>query len=162
MGGLAKTIEGVAGKILDYAARAAGEGRAQPRGGARAGAAMDFLAGRIARVAPRATCRLTHYGRTTGRAHEVTIWFLPDGNRIYLSTMNMRRHWPRNLLTNPRVVLRIGSERFAGAAHVVTAPAEMAHVIGLLKRKYWLSRVYLWIGKRPDGAFRVELDQAGR
>jgi deazaflavin-dependent oxidoreductase (nitroreductase family) len=119
---------------------------------------LNALAARIARVASRSTCRLTHHGRTTGRPHQVTIWFLPDGDRIYLSTMNMQRHWTRNVQANPRVVLQIGDERLQGTAREVTGADEMAHVARLMKRKYLLSRPYLWIKKRPDGAFRVELD----
>jgi deazaflavin-dependent oxidoreductase (nitroreductase family) len=121
---------------------------------------LNAIAARIARVASRSTCRLTHYGRATGRPHQVTIWFLPDGDRIYLSTMNMQRHWTRNVQANPRVVLQIGDERLQGTAREVTGADEMAHVARLMKRKYLLSRPYLWIKKRPDGAFRVELDAA--
>ncbi len=119
---------------------------------------LKRIAGRIARVASRSTCRLTHYGRTTGRAHQVTIWFLPEGNHVYLSTMNMQRHWTRNVQANPRVVLQIGDERLEGTAREVRSAEEMAHVARLMKRKYVLSRPYLWIKKRPDGAFRVDLD----
>jgi deazaflavin-dependent oxidoreductase (nitroreductase family) len=119
---------------------------------------LNAIAGRIARVASPSTCRLTHYGRTTGRPHQVTIWFLPDGDHIYLSTMNMQRHWTRNVQANPRVVLQVGDERLEGTAREVTSADEMAHVARLMKRKYLLSRPYLWIKKRPDGAFRVELD----
>jgi deazaflavin-dependent oxidoreductase (nitroreductase family) len=119
---------------------------------------LRAIAGRIARVASRSTCRLTHYGRTTGRPHRVTIWFLPDGDHLYLVTMNMQRHWPRNVQANPRVSLAIGDEHLEGRARPVTSAEEMAHVARLMKRKYVLSRPYLWIKKRPDGAFRVELD----
>ena len=119
---------------------------------------LNAIAGRIARVASRSTCRLTHYGRTTGRPHQVTIWFLPDGDHIYLGTMNMQRHWTRNVQANPRVVLQIGDERLEGTAREVTGADEMAHVARLMKRKYLLSRPYLWIKKRPDGALRVDLD----
>ena len=123
---------------------------------------LNAIARRIARVASRSTCRLTHYGRTTGRAHQVTIWFLPDGDHIYLSTMNMQRHWTRNVQANPRVVLQIGDERIPGTARQVTGADEMAHVARLMKRKYLLSRPYLWIKKRPHGAFRVDLDAASK
>lgn len=123
---------------------------------------LNAIAGRIARVASRSTCRLTHYGRATGRPHQVTIWFLPDGNRIYLSTMNMQRQWTRNVQANPRVVLQIGDERLEGSARQVTSAEELAHVTRLMKRKYVLSRPYLWIKKRPDGAFRVELDAGNK
>jgi hypothetical protein len=88
----------------------------------------------------------------------VTIWFLPDGNRVYLTTMNMDRHWTRNVQANPAVTLTIGGARFTGIAQQVTDAAEMARVVELLKKKYWLARPYLWLKKRPAGAFRVALD----
>jgi hypothetical protein len=31
-------------------------------------------------------------------------------------------------------------------------------VVALLRHKYWLARPYLWLKKRPAGAFRVDLD----
>jgi deazaflavin-dependent oxidoreductase (nitroreductase family) len=116
------------------------------------------IAGTLARVSSRSTCRLTHRGRKSGRAHEVTIWFLPDGNRVYLTTMNMDRHWTRNVQANPRVTLTIAGERFTGTAQEVTDTVEMGRVVALLKQKYWLARPYLWLKKRPAGAFRVDLD----
>jgi hypothetical protein len=56
------------------------------------------------------------------------------------------------------VTLTIADVPFTGTAHLVTDPSEMAHVVALLKKKYWLSRPYLWIMQRPAGAFRVDLD----
>jgi deazaflavin-dependent oxidoreductase (nitroreductase family) len=114
--------------------------------------------GALARVSSRSTCRLTHRGRKSGRAYHVTIWFLPDGERVYVTTMKMTRHWPRNVQAHPRVTLTIADVPFTGTAHLVTDPSEMAHVVALLKKKYWLSRPYLWITQRPAGAFRVDLD----
>jgi len=118
--------------------------------------------GVFARVASKSTCRLTHKGRTSGRAYEVTIWFLPDGPKVYLTTMNMDRNWVRNVQANPRVTLTIDGERLAGTAHVVSDASEMGRVVDLLKRKYWIARPYLWLKKRPDGAFRVDLDRTDR
>ena len=56
---------------------------------------------RLARVARRPRCRLTHYGRKTGHPHEVTIWFLVDGDVVYLVTADRRRQWVRNVLARP-------------------------------------------------------------
>src|SRR3990170_604344 len=69
---------------------------------------------RLARVGRKSTCRLTHYGRKSGRPYEVTIWFLVDGDTVYLTTMNMQRQWTRNVQANSRVLLRVGGETFAG------------------------------------------------
>ncbi len=89
---------------------------------------MDGVAERLARV-------------------EVTIWFLVDADAVSLTTMNMTRQWTQNVQVNRDVAIPIGPETLAGEARVVTEPSEMA--------KYWLSRPYLWLKKRPDGVFRV-------
>jgi deazaflavin-dependent oxidoreductase (nitroreductase family) len=118
---------------------------------------MSATAQRLQRVGSRRTCRLSHVGRRTGRSFEVTIWFMVDGDRVYLSTLNMQRNWTRNVLATPRVTLRIGPETFTGDASPVTDAAEMTRVVELLRKKYWLARLYLWFKKRPDGAFRVRM-----
>jgi deazaflavin-dependent oxidoreductase (nitroreductase family) len=112
---------------------------------------------RLARVAGRSRCRLTHVGRKTGRRHEVTIWFLVDGDLVYLVTADRRRHWVRNVLARPGLELRMGGETFHGDAEPVTEAEAITHVIELLKRKYWLARPYLWLKRMPDGVFRVRV-----
>jgi deazaflavin-dependent oxidoreductase (nitroreductase family) len=116
---------------------------------------MDGVTARLARIATKLTCRLTHRGRKSGRPFEVTIWFLVDADTLYLTTMNMKRQWTQNVQVNRDVAIRIGPETFVGEASVITEPSEMARVVGLLKKKYWFSRPYLWLKKQPDGAFRV-------
>ena len=48
---------------------------------------------RLRRVAGKQTTRLTHFGRKTGKPHEVTIWFVLDGDKIYIGTANVNRQW---------------------------------------------------------------------
>jgi deazaflavin-dependent oxidoreductase (nitroreductase family) len=112
---------------------------------------------RLARVARRSTCRLTHYGRKSGQPHQVTVWFLVDGEAVYLVTADRGRQWVRNVLARPTVELRMGGETFRGEVEPLTLPTEVAHVVELLRRKYWLARLYLWLKRWPDGAFRVRL-----
>jgi hypothetical protein len=66
---------------------------------------MDSLTARLTRVATNRTCRLTHRGRKSGRPFEVTIWFLVDGDIVYLTTMNMERQWTQNVLVHRDVVI---------------------------------------------------------
>ena len=114
---------------------------------------------RLSGVARRKTMRLTHYGRKSGKPYQVTIWFLVDGEKIYLMTMDMRRQWTQNVQKRPEVELEIGGERFrARVESLVNDGAEMGHVVDLMKRKYPISRPYLWFKRRPDGAFRVKLE----
>lgn len=115
------------------------------------------LAARLARIARKGHTTLTHLGRKSGKPYQVTIWFTVDGDHINLQTMNMKRQWVANVLANPQVSLKIGNEVFAGTATPVTTPDEMQRVVALMKRKYPMSLPYLWIKKKPDGAFRVTL-----
>jgi hypothetical protein len=39
---------------------------------------------RLNKVAAKQTVKLTHYGRKSGKPHEVTIWFVVDGDQVYL------------------------------------------------------------------------------
>jgi deazaflavin-dependent oxidoreductase (nitroreductase family) len=116
----------------------------------------DELRKRLAKVAHRYTVRLTHYGRKTGMPHQVTIWFLVDGTTVYLVTMDMERHWTRNVQARPEVRLEIGEEKFAGEVGLVSEAAEIARVVEMMKKKYWMSRIYLWFRGRLDGVFRVK------
>ena len=114
---------------------------------------------RLLGVAKKKTVRLTHYGRKTGKPYRVTIWFLTDGDTLFLTTMNMARQWTQNVQKRPEVELEIGDERFkARVEGVVSDEAEMKRVVGLMKHKYPISLPYLWIKGRPDGAFRVKLE----
>lgn len=111
---------------------------------------------RLARVAKRQTLRLTHHGRKTGKAYEVTIWFLVDGATVYLVTMNMKRQWTRNVQARPDVALTVTGEAFSGQVTVVSDADEMAKVMALVKRKYWFVRPFLRF-RGPEGAFRVDV-----
>jgi len=121
------------------------------------------LRDRLAVLADRSTLRLTHYGRRSGKPYEVTIWFMVEGETIFLVTANRERQWVRNVVANPAVVLRIGEESFSGNAAPVTAPAEVEHATDLMAAKYWYTRPYVWLARllgwsTASATFRVRLD----
>ncbi len=125
------------------------------------------LATRLARITDRSTLRLTHHGRRTGKPYDVTIWFLVEGETIYLVTANKERQWPRNVLARPDVELQVGGETFTGRVEHVTAPAEVAHVVDLMASKYWYTRPYVWLARLlgwtvTSAAFRVRVDPQPR
>ena len=134
----------------------------------------ETLRDRLAQVANRSTLQLTHYGRKTGKAYQVTIWFAVDGETIYLPTMNTARQWARNVKRTPRVRLEIGAERFDGTVAPLTEQKEMRRVSDLLVGKYWILWALDWlttlVGCNPrqqkkldlgrGGLFRVELQDA--
>ena len=46
------------------------------------------LADRLAQGANTSRLRLTHYGRRSGMPYGVTIWFMVEGEAVYLATAN--------------------------------------------------------------------------
>ena len=121
------------------------------------------LTDRLARVAKHSTLRLTHYGRRSGKPYDVTIWFMVEGEAIYLVTANRKRQWPRNVSVRPAVVLNVGGERFTGHAEPITDPTTIAHVTDLMARKYWYTWPYVWLARLfgrqvSSAAFRVRLE----
>ena len=79
---------------------------------------------RLKRVAGKQTTTLTHYGCKTGKPHEVTIWFVLDGDRLYIGTASVNRQWVRSVRKTPKIRLSIGGETFDGNARFLTDRAE--------------------------------------
>ena len=125
---------------------------------------MTALAERLAGIASRSTLRLTHYGRKSGKAYQVVIWFMVEGEQVFLGTMNAKRQWVRNVGRRPDVRLVADGETFTGTGERLAAPDDVRHVTDLLPAKYW----YLWpvvaiaraLGwdPAPDASFRVHVD----
>jgi len=82
--------------------------------------------------------KLTHYGRKSGKPYDVTIWFVVEGDRVYLGTANVNRQWVRNVQKTPTVHLLIGSEHFEGQARFITDPVEHQRTTARMRRKYWM------------------------
>jgi deazaflavin-dependent oxidoreductase (nitroreductase family) len=102
---------------------------------------------RLRRVAEKHTTRLTHYGRKTGKSHQVTIWFVLDGDRLYIGTASVNRQWVRNVQKTPQVKLSIGGENFSGRARFLTDRAEHERAMAAIRRKYWMFRPILALGR---------------
>ncbi len=126
---------------------------------------MPSLAERLARVARRQTLSLTHHGRKSGTPYAVTIWFVVDGETVWLASADLRRQWTRNVRVRPDVEVTIGEERFAGTVTAITDPGTLAHVVEVLADKYWFAKPVIWFDQwmgRPGlgpygGAFRLDL-----
>jgi deazaflavin-dependent oxidoreductase (nitroreductase family) len=119
---------------------------------------------RLNRVASKQTLKLTHYGRKTGKAYEVTIWFVSARDTVYLGTANVERQWVRNVKKTPRVKLSISGEVFEGEARFLEGPAERDRVMAMVRRKYWMFAPLIGLGqllaaaglmKNNSGAFEV-------
>lgn len=82
-------------------------------------------------------CYLTTTGRSTGRLHEIEIWFALDGATLYMLAGNHNSDWVKNIEQQPRVVVRLRERIFNGHARVVTAgSAEERRARELVGPKY--------------------------
>src|SRR6516164_4991794 len=102
---------------------------------------------RLRWVAGKQTTRLTHYGRKTGEPHEVTIWFVLDGDRLYIGTASVKRQWVRNVQKTPKIKLSIGGEIFEGNARFLADRAEHERAMAAIRRKYWMFRPIIMLGR---------------
>ena len=91
---------------------------------------------RLKKVAGKQTTTLTHYGRKTVKPHEVTIWFVLDGDRLYIGTANVNRQCVRNVQKTPKIRLSIGGEKFDGNACFLADRAERDRAMAAIRRKY--------------------------
>ena len=115
---------------------------------------------RLRGVAGRQTTRLTHYGRKTGKPHEVTIWFVLDGDRLYIGSANVNRQWVRNVQKTPQIKLSIGGESFEGTGRFLADCAEHERAMKAIRRKYWMFRAIIELG-RLLAALGVMRDHTG-
>lgn len=121
---------------------------------------------RLGAVAGKQTLRLTHYGRTSGKPYQVTIWFVVDGDRVILGTANIDRQWVRNVRKTPSIKLLIADQTFDGEARFLDDRSEHEQAQAKIRRKYWLyapvyavARILVAIGfaKGRTGSFEVTL-----
>ncbi|HEV2402209.1 MAG TPA: nitroreductase family deazaflavin-dependent oxidoreductase [Candidatus Sulfotelmatobacter sp.] len=102
---------------------------------------------RLRRVSSKQTTRLTHYGRKTGKPHEVTIWFVLDRDKFYIGTANVKRQWVRNVQKTPQIKLSIGGEKFEGSARFLSDRNEHERAMAAIRRKYWMFRPITELGR---------------
>ena len=121
---------------------------------------------RLKKVAGKQTTTLTHYGRKTGKPHEVTIWFVLERDRLYIGTANVNRHWVHNVQKTPNIRLSIGGENFKGTARFLADRTEHERAMAAIRQKYWMFRPIIELGRvlsamglmrDNTGAFEVTL-----
>jgi len=77
---------------------------------------------------------LTTTGRRTGTPREIEIWFTRHADRYYvIAELGEEAQWIRNVARDPRVTVRVGSERFSAHARIVPADTE-PELVGAVRR----------------------------
>jgi len=103
-------------------------------------------------------CYVTTTGRVSGQPREIEIWFGIKNDTLYmLSGGRERSDWVRNLRKTLEVGVRIGKERFAGRARIVTDEKEDA-----LARRLLLEKYAPGYGGDPSTSLRTGLSDWGK
>ena len=70
---------------------------------------------------------LTTIGRKTGKPREIEIWYVESTGKLYILAEHFHdTQWVKNIESNPRVRVRLGSEEFEATARVLDQDRDRA------------------------------------
>ena len=82
-------------------------------------------------------CYLTTIGRRSGRPHTIEIWFVVQGNALYmLAESGEKADWVRNIRQNGAALLKLGEDTRSAIGRIVEDPSEGDPIRQLLVAKY--------------------------
>jgi len=91
---------------------------------------------------------LTVIGRTTGRKSSRPVWFVLEGDRLYLLPVaGSDSQWFKNVLKNPRITISVGGQAGEFTAEAVRDPEIVASVADKFRKKYGASEVKKYYSK---------------
>jgi deazaflavin-dependent oxidoreductase (nitroreductase family) len=101
--------------------------------------------------------QLTVTGRRTGRESSRPVWFVQEGDKLYVVPVTgSDSQWYRNVLKTPTVRIAADGAQVAATATPVTEPAKLAEVLDKLRAKHGDRDVAAYYPKQ-DAAVEVTL-----
>jgi deazaflavin-dependent oxidoreductase (nitroreductase family) len=89
------------------------------------------------RLATTRQAEITVTGRKSGRAITVTIWFVLEGEKLYLLPVNgSDTQWYQNVLANSSIRISSGTRHADLRVVPLTEPAQVSSVIEKFRAKY--------------------------
>jgi hypothetical protein len=100
---------------------------------------------------------LTVTGRNSGREISRPVWFVRQGQRVFLLPVTgSRSQWYKNLLRAPGLALGAGGIEYHATANFITDPAKVSAVIDDFRTRYGAGDVTKYYAD-PDVAVEVPL-----
>jgi deazaflavin-dependent oxidoreductase (nitroreductase family) len=100
---------------------------------------------------------LTVTGRRSGREISFPVWFVREGEKLYLVPITgSDSDWYKNVLKTPAIRLAAGEARLTGGATPVTDPAEVGAILEAFRARYGARDVAAYYPKQ-DAALEVPL-----
>ena len=97
---------------------------------------------RLAKLRDVSTVEISTVGRKTGKIHTRPVWFVVDGDKLWVQAgKDGKADWYRNLKKTPEVKLKIKNETFTASAAPNDDPAVVERVHRMFLDKYttaWL------------------------
>jgi deazaflavin-dependent oxidoreductase (nitroreductase family) len=101
--------------------------------------------------------QITVTGRKTGRPITLPVWFVRDGDRVYLVPLKgADTDWYKNVLKEPTIRLAAGDAQITARATPVTDPARVGEIVDMFRAKYGAHNVAAYYPKH-DVAVEVPL-----
>ena len=101
---------------------------------------------------------LTVSGRMSGRKTTRPVWFVQEGNKIYLLPVNgSDTEWYKNALKNPTVTLAVDNVRHTAKGRPITAPAKVRGIVEKFRAKYGPDEIKKYYSKL-DVAVEMSLE----
>ncbi len=108
-------------------------------------------------IPARSTLKLTHFGRKSGKAFDVTIWFAEIDGSLWIGSLDEARGWVRNLRSSGRARVDFGLGPIEVAAERADAAEDHRRYREAVAAKYpVLSRlVGLFVRGKKRAVFRL-------
>jgi deazaflavin-dependent oxidoreductase (nitroreductase family) len=105
---------------------------------------------------------LTHFGRASGKAYRVKIWWVEIDGELWIGSLDTTRGWVRNIRATGRAEIDRGRGAERVTCEPVTNPAEIVRFRAAVKRKYPItSRLLALFFERESCAFRARAADSG-
>jgi deazaflavin-dependent oxidoreductase (nitroreductase family) len=100
---------------------------------------------------------LTVTGRRSGRQICIPVWFVRDGEKLYLVPVRgSDSDWYKNVLKTPAIRLAAGGAQLTANATPITDPAKVEQIVDKFRAKYGAQAVKEYYSKH-DVAVEVPL-----
>jgi hypothetical protein len=101
--------------------------------------------------------QLTVTGRTSGREVSLPVWFVTEGDKLYLvPVQGADTNWYKNVLKDPAIRLAAGGVQLTARATPITDPAKVGEIVDKFRVKYGAQNVEAYYPKH-DVAVEVPL-----
>jgi deazaflavin-dependent oxidoreductase (nitroreductase family) len=101
--------------------------------------------------------QLTVTGRKSGQEISFPVWFIRDGDRLYLVPVTgTDSSWYKNVLKEPTIRVVAGPAQLVAQVTPVTDPARVSEVLDMFRAKYGARDVAAYYPK-PNVALEVPL-----